>query len=404
VQPLMETGSYGGSVQRFEQPVAPVLAGYFRIDLLLLLACAGLIACSVFVMSAATQNDIPGSPHYYEYRQAAYGAVGLLLMLLISRFDYSRLREMRLGLYGAMIGLILLVFAVSGATRGSQRWIDLPFFKLQPSELGKVLLILSLSAFAVDRVRRLGEWRTTSRIVLLAMVPATLVIAQPDLGSGMVYFAIAAAILFVAGTKWTHFAALGAIVVAAVVVVLAAAPAVGVNVLKPYQVDRLTAFLNPSDSPQGQGYQLNQSMIGIGSGQKTGRGAEHATQTNLNFLPEHHTDFVFSVVGEAWGFLGCALVLSLYALLIWRGLRILTMAKNLYGALIAGGITAMLMFQVFLNVGMTIGIMPITGVPLPLMSYGGSSVLVTFLALGLLQSVYAQARELSVAKGRDLLP
>jgi rod shape determining protein RodA len=325
-------------------------------------------------------------------------------MLLLSRFDYSRLREMKLGLYGLMIGLILLVFGVAGATRGSQRWIDLPFFKLQPSELGKLLLILSLSAFAVDRVRRLGEWRTTSRIVLLAMVPATLVIAQPDLGSGMVYFVIAAAVLFVAGTKWTHFAALGTIAVTAIVVVLAAAPAVGVNVLKPYQVNRLTAFLNPGDNPQEQGYQLNQSMIGIGSGQKTGRGADHATQTNLNFLPEHHTDFVFSVVGEAWGFLGCALVLSLYALLIWRGLRILTMAKNLYGALIAGGITAMLMFQVFVNVGMTLGIMPITGVPLPLMSYGGSSVIVTFLALGLLQSVYAQARELNVAKGRDLLP
>jgi rod shape determining protein RodA len=145
-------------------------------------------------------------------------------------------------------------------------------------------------------------------------------------------------------------------------------------------------------------------MIGIGAGQKTGRGPDGATQTKLNFLPEHHTDFIFSVVGEAYGFLGCALILSLYALLIWRGLRILTMAKNLYGALIAGGITAMLMFQVFVNVGMTIGIMPITGVPLPLMSYGGSSVLVTFLALGLLQSVYAQARATTLAKGGGLLP
>jgi rod shape determining protein RodA len=210
-------------------------------------------------------------------------------------------------------------------------------------------------------------------------------------------------VLFVAGTKWTHFAVLGTLLVTAIVVVLVAAPAAGVHVLKPYQVQRLTAFINPGDNPRSQGYQLNQSIIGIGAGQKTGRGAEGATQTKLNFLPEHHTDFIFSVVGEAYGFLGCALVLSLYALLIWRGLRILTMAKNLYGALIAGGITAMLMFQVFVNVGMTVGIMPITGVPLPLMSYGGSSVLVTFLALGLLQSVYAQARETALSKGRDLL-
>jgi rod shape determining protein RodA len=399
----METASYGSSVQRFEEPRAPALAGLLSFDPLLLLAGAGLLGCSVYVLSAATENDIPGNPYYYVTRQAVYGGVGLVLMLLLSRFDYSRLRELKLGLYGATIGLILLTFAIGSATRGSQRWIDLPFFKLQPSELGKVLLILSLSAFCVDRIRRLGEWRTTCRIVLLAVVPAMLVVAQPDLGSGMVYLVIAAAVLFVAGTKWTHFAALGTLAVAAIVVVLVAAPAAGVHVLKPYQVDRLTAFLNPSDNPRGQGYQLNQSTVAIGSGQKTGRGPEQATQTKLDFLPEHHTDFIFSVVGEAYGFLGCALILSLYALLIWRGLRILTMSKNLYGALIAGGITAMLMFQVFVNVGMTIGIMPITGVPLPLMSYGGSSVIVTCLALGLLQSVYAQARETASAKGRDLL-
>ena len=399
----METASFGGSVQRFEEPQARSLAGLFRFDPLLLLAGLGLIGCSVFVLSAATQDDVAGSPYYYVIRQSVYGGVGVLLMLLMSRFDYSRLRELKLGLYGAMIALICLVFALGAAARGSKRWITLPFFNLQPSEVGKVLLILTLSAFAVDRIRRLGEWRTTSRIMVLAAIPAMLVVAQPDLGSGMVYIVVAGAVLFVAGTKWTHFAALGTLLVTAIVVVLVAAPAAGVHVLKDYQVQRLTAFVNPSDNPRAQGYQLNQSIIGIGAGQKTGRGADGATQTKLNFLPEHHTDFVFSVVGEAYGFLGCALILSLYALLIWRGLRILTMAKNLYGALIAGGITAMLMFQVFVNVGMTIGIMPITGVPLPLMSYGGSSVLVTFLALGLLQSVYAQARELSVAKGRDLL-
>jgi rod shape determining protein RodA len=400
----METASFGGSVRRFEEQQAPSFAGIFRFDPLLLLGGVGLIACSVYVLRAATENDIPGNPDYYVIRQGAYGIVGLILMLLLSRFDYSRLRELKLGLYGFLIALIVLTFGIGAAARGSQRWINLPFFKLQPSELGKVLLILALSAFAVDRVRRLNEWRTTSRIVLLAMIPAMLVVAQPDLGSGMVYLVIAAAVLFVAGTKWTHFAALGTLLVTAIVVVLVAAPAAGVHVLKPYQVQRLTAFVNPGENPGGQGYQLNQSIIGIGAGQKIGRGANGATQTKLNFLPEHHTDFIFSVVGEAYGFLGCALILSLYALLIWRGLRILTMAKNLYGALIAGGITAMLMFQVFVNVGMTIGIMPITGVPLPLMSYGGSSVIVTFLALGLLQSVYAQARELAVVKGRDLLP
>jgi rod shape determining protein RodA len=239
--------------------------------------------------------------------------------------------------------------------------------------------------------------------MLLALIPAIMVVAQPDLGSGLVYLAIVITILFVAGTPWTHFAALGGVAAAAVAVVLVAAPAVGVTVLKDYQVDRLTAFINPSDNPQEEGYQLEQSITAIGAGQKTGRGAEDATQTRLDFLPEHHTDFVFAVVGEEFGFAGAAIVLSLFALLIWRALRIMTMSKNLYGSLLAGGICAMLMFQVFVNVGMTIGIMPITGVPLPLMSYGGSSVLVTFLAVGLLQSIHVQARETAAAKGREMI-
>jgi rod shape determining protein RodA len=176
-----------------------------------------------------------------------------------------------------------------------------------------------------------------------------------------------------------------------------------VHVLKPYQVQRLTGFLNPSHDPRNQTYNITESLIAIGSGEKTGRGVAHAFQTSLHFLPENQTDFIFSVVGETYGFMGAALVLSLYALLIWRTLRILTMAKNLYGALIAGGILAMIMFQVFVNVGMTIGIMPITGVPLPLMSYGGSSVLVTFIAIGLLESIHVQARLASAGKARALI-
>ena len=182
---------------------------------------------------------------------------------------------------------------------------------------------------------------------------------------------------------------------------LTAAPALGVTVLTPEQTERLTSFLYPSDVAGDAGYQQNQSRIAIGSGQKTGRG-EQATQGPLNFLPEERTDFAFAVVGERWGFAGAGLVLSLYALLVWRGLRILTVAKNLYGALIAGGIVAMLLFQVFINVGMNVGIMPITGIPLPLLSYGGSSVISTLLAIGLLQSIYAQGRVAAATKRRGL--
>jgi rod shape determining protein RodA len=368
-----------------------------RIDPLMLLATIGLIGASIYIVGTATQDDIPGEPNYFLYRQAAYAGVGFVLMLLMTRFDYSRLREWKLGIYSFLIAGILLVSAVGVSARGSRRAIALPFFSFQPSELGKVLLVVSLAAFMVDRIRRLTDRETTSRIALLAVIPAMLVIAQPDLGSGLVYLAILGAIMFIAGTPWTHFAALGALTAVAIALVLVAAPAAGLEVLKPYQKDRLTAFLNPGENQGKEAYQINQSLTAIGSGGKTGRGDE-ATQTKLDFLPEHHTDFVFSVVGEEFGFVGAALVLSLFALLIWRALRTLTIAKNFYGALVAGGITAMLMFQVFVNVGMTIGIMPITGIPLPLVSYGGSSVITTLMAIGLLQSIHAQARETAAVK------
>ena len=229
------------------------------------------------------------------------------------------------------------------------------------------------------------------RLLALGLFPAGLVLLQPDLGTALVYGAVTLAIMFIAGVRWTHFAAMFAAVATVVVGVLVIAPAVGVPMLKDYQQERLTAFLHPVDDPADSSYQINQSLIAVGSGGKTGRG-DDATQSQEGFLPERHTDFIFAVVGERFGFVGAAFLLSLYALLIWRALRILTLSKNLYGSMIAGGIAAMLMFHVLVNVGMNIGIMPITGIPLPLMSSGGSSVIATFLALGLLQSIYVQAQ------------
>jgi rod shape determining protein RodA len=394
----MAGSSLGATVSEFRDRSGPSL---FRFDVLLLAAVLGLTACSLYTIGEATRDDFPGSPHHYLYRQAIFAAVGIVLMLVIARIDYTRLREWKVQIYGLLIGGTLLVFGLGSVTRGSRRAIELGFFELQFSELGKVLLILALAAVIVDRVRQIGDRQTTAVVMLLALIPALLVISQ-DLGSGLVYVSIALVILFVAGTPWSHFAALGALAATAAAIVLIGAPALGVEVLQPYQQDRLTAFLDPSDNPGDQGYQQLQSQVAIGSGGKTGRG-EQATQTKLDFLPEHHTDFIFSVVGEEFGFMGAALVLSLFALLIWRALRILTTSKDLFGTLIAAGVLAMLMHQIFINVGMTIGIMPITGITLPLMSYGGSSVIATFIALGLLQSVHAQARETAFAKGRDLV-
>ncbi len=391
-----------GAIQQGETVAVPRARGLsLPFDPVLLLAVLGLAACSLITVSAATADDVAGDPGYFATRQAIYFAAGGLLAVLLWRMDYSRLREVKVVLYGLLIASILAVMAFGSVARGSRRAIDLPFFSFQASELGKVLLIVSLSAFMVDQARRLADRRTTARIMLLALVPAALVMLQPDLGSALVYIVIGLATLFVAGAPWRHFAALGALVAVAVALALVALPTAGVSVLHNYQKDRLTAFLHPSDTASRESYQQNQSRIAIGSGEKTGRG-DDATQTRYDFLPEHHTDFVFAVVGERWGFAGAALVLSLYALLIWRGLRILTAAKNLYGAIVAGGIVSMLLFQVFVNVGMNVGIMPITGIPLPLMSYGGSSIITTMLAIGLLQSIHAQGRAAAASKGRVL--
>jgi rod shape determining protein RodA len=396
----VSTGSSVTAIRAGEERTAPARPrSMMLIDPVLFLAAFGLIACSLITLHGATARTF-GS--YYVERQGIYAGIGLLLALLLARIDYSRLREYRYFLYGAMIALNLVVMGMP-AVNGSRRWIPLPGFEFQSSEFGKVLLIVSLSAFLVDRTRRLHERRTTARIMLLALVPALIVIPQPDLGTALVYVVVGYTILFVAGTSWKQLTGLAALFAVAIAIVLAGAPALGVHVLKPYQEQRLTGFLNPSKDPQGSTYNITQSLIAIGSGGKTGQGTANATQTKLNFLSAGSTDFIFSVVGETYGFVGAAIVLSLYALLIWRALRILMIAKNLFGTVIAGGILAMLMFQVFVNVGMTIGIMPITGVPLPLMSYGGSSVVVTFIALGLLQSIHVQARVAAAGKGRGLV-
>jgi rod shape determining protein RodA len=368
------------------------------LDPLLTLATVGLGVCSLVTLGAATRNLVPGQPHYYVDRQAVYLAVGLVAMIVLSRLDHTRLRHLKWGIYGALMLSIFAVLAVGHSANGAQRAINFPFFSFQASELGKVLLILALSAHVVDRRGRHGLG-ATARVMALALVPALFVIMQPDLGSGMVYAVIAFVVLLIAGAPWRHLAGLVSLAALATVVLLFAAPAVGVHVLKPFQMERLTAFLHPSNNPQKKGgYQLLESKIAIGSGQKTGRGV-NATQTRLNFVPEDHTDFIFAAVGEQYGFVGAALVLSLYALLIWRALRVLAMARDGYGSLVAAGVVAMLMFQVFVNVGMSVGIMPITGVTLPLMSYGGSSVMTTLLAVGLLQSIYFQAHGADSLKG-----
>jgi len=364
--------------------------GLAHMDWPLTIAAVALVAFSVFTLGEATQNDVPGSPHYYLDRQAIYAVLGVVGMLLATRIDYSRFRELRVGIYTFLCASVSLVFVFGFAARGSRRAFELPFFSFQPSELGKLLLVLALAGFVIDGARRGSPVQRTVRYLCLGLAPAALVFLQPDLGTSMVFVVATLAVMYFGGVPWTHFAVVGGALVALIALVLVVAPAVGTPILKGYQEERLTSFLHPNENEAGAGYQQNQSKVAIGSGQMTGRG-DKATQTRLDFVPERHTDFIFAVVGERYGFTGAAFVLSLYALLFWRALRITTLSKNSYGTLVAGGIAVSLLFQTFVNVGMNLGIMPITGIPLPLMSYGGSSVLATFLAVGVLQSINVQA-------------
>jgi rod shape determining protein RodA len=369
------------------------------LDPLLLLAALGLVAASALTLRGAAGRSV--AEH-----QMIYAGIGLVLCLLISRVDYTRLREFKYGAYVLMIALNLVVYGMP-AQAGAHRWIPVPLVNFQSSEFGKLLLVIALSGFMVDRARQMHERRTTARIMLLALVGAIIVIPQPDLGTGLVYVAIGFAVLFFAGTSFRQIGGLVALFAVSITIALVVAPAVGVHVLKCYQVQRITAFLHPNSTRSCPGapdpsYQIKQSLTALGSGQKTGQGI-HATQTKEGFLPVNTSDFVFASLGEIYGFVGCAIVLGLYALLMWRALRIITISKNLFGSLIGAGVLAMFMFQVFVNVGVTIGIAPITGVPLPLVSYGGSSVITSFIGIGLLQSIYVQGRAAIAAKGRTLL-
>jgi rod shape determining protein RodA len=363
-----------------------------RMDGVLLGAAVGLIAFSVFTLATSTRGEIAGRPLFFVERQVLYAVAGIALMIALSRIDYTRLRDLRVTIYAAMVGSIALVLLVGTAVRGSNRWIDLPFFQFEPSELAKVLLCVSLAAFVYERVRRPFGLRQTIVLLALGLTPAALVFLQPDLGTGIVLVAIALAILFVAGIPWQHFAAIGAAVVLIGAGAYAAGSAAGVHVLHGYQQDRLTAFLHPSDDPGDASYQVNQAVIAVGSGEEVGRGGD-ATQTELLFLPERHTDFIYAVIGERFGFLGAAFVVFLYAVLFWRAIRVMRVSRSFYGSMIAGGVVAMLAFQVIVNIGMNLGLMPVTGITLPLMSYGGSSVLGTFLALGILQAIHADAHD-----------
>jgi rod shape determining protein RodA len=362
-----------------------------NLDFVLLLAVCGLVAYGLWILQGVSRDDVPGQPDYLLIRQSVNVAIGVFAFFAVALLDPDTWRRIRRPLYAVALVVLAAVF-VADQVRGTQRWIDIGFFQFQPSELGKVLVVLVLAAYLAERGRALEEWRTTLGALGLVAVPALLVFLEPDFGTTLVYGAILIAALFIAGTPWTHLAILTIIAATFAGLVLWALPSAGVQVLQPYQVDRLTAFLHPDRDIGGRNYNVDQSITAVGSGGLDGRGVEGATQTNMNYLPEHSTDFIFSALSEQRGFMGAGLLLLLYGLVAWRGLRTIAIAPTRFMAVLAGAIVFAFVFQVFVNVGMTIGIAPITGIPLPFVSYGGSSMIATLVAVGLLQAVHARGR------------
>ena len=363
-----------------------------RLDWTLFAATAAIVAYGLWVISGVTQDDVPGNPGYYVVRQGVFVAVGAIAFLAAIVIDPSVYRTYKRALFGGTLVLMLIVFAGGTVARGSKRWIDLSFFRFQPSEFGKLLFVLFLAAFLADRGKRVGELRTALTAVGLAALPVGLVFLEPDLGTALVYVFALGAVLFIVGTRWLHLTLLAAAAVVAALAILWWLPAAGTPVLKPYQQHRITGFWHPNSDPQGATYNIRQSETAVGAGGVSGRGVKGATQTNLNYLPEHATDFVFASLAEQRGFFGAGLLLFLYLLVVWRGLKVVTRSRDSFSAIAAAGIVAAFLFQVFVNAGMTIGIAPITGIPLPMVSVGGSSMVANLLALGVLQAIHARSK------------
>lgn len=373
---------------------------YLRhLDYMLLAATAGLIIYGVTTIYFATRHDIDGRPLYFVTQQLVAVAVGVLVGVVLSLLDYEVYRRFQWLLYAFAVLILALVLPFGEVVNGARRWIDLGFQSFQPSALAVFLLALSIGAYLADRMDLLGAKRVTLVALAMVAVPAFLVYQEPDFGSAMVMMALTLAMLYFYGTPWTHFAVLAASGVGAFVVALKALPLAGIHLIQQYQVDRLLVFLNAGHDPRGSGYNIIQSTIAVGSGALAGRG-DMATQTVLDFLPEHHTDFIFAVLSERNGFLGALVLLALYGVAIWRCLRIATLARDMYGSILAGGIGVMFLFQVFVNIGMTIGIMPVTGIPLPFVSYGGTAMIVFLMFVGLLEAIHLRATVTPDNRGR----
>jgi rod shape determining protein RodA len=358
-------------------------AAWRHVDLGLAVATIGVALFGLLMIYSATRDKLIAQgldPGYYLKRQSAFVVVGIVAMAVVASVDYRRLRDFAPVLYvGSVFALLAILSPLGKRSKGAQAWFQVGAYQLEPSEFAKIALIVALAGILASYRGRLGS-RELLIVLGLSAVPFALIYKQPDLGTALVLSAILFGVLLVAGVQTRHLAVLAVIGLVGVTLVI------HFGALKKYQRDRLTAFLDSSSNVQAT-YNLNQSKIAISSGGVGGKGLFKGTQTNLSYVPEQQTDFIFTAVGEQLGLVGSALLLSLFVLMVWRTWRAATTARDATGTLICVGVLAMLVFQIFENVGMTMGIMPIAGIPLPFMSYGGSAIVASFCAIGLVLNV-----------------
>jgi rod shape determining protein RodA len=369
------------TASRRSGPTDRLPAVVHHVDWVLVGAALGVAAIGVVMVYSATRGTDGEPTTFFLQRQAMFVGIGAVIMAAVAAFDYRHLKDWAVPLGGIALLLLFGVMTPLGSeSNGAQAWYQLAGFQLQPSEFAKLALIVCLAAYlSFDRseldARRLGV------ALGMAAVPMVLIMLQPDLGTVLVFGAIAVGMVLVAGARPRHFAVLLLLAIMGTVVILNS------GLLASYQTDRLTAFVDAADST-GIAYNQDQAQAAVGAGGLTGQGLFQGTQTGLDFVPEQHTDFIFTVVGEELGFVGSVGLLVLMGLVIWRVWRTAQTARDDFGTLVCAGVMAMLMFQVFQNVGMALGIMPVTGIPLPLTSYGGSSIITVFVGLGLVLSVH----------------
>ena len=358
-----------------------------NIDFYMVFSTLALVGVGLLMIGSATHINSPSDDRYwYVQRQGLFAVANIIIIVVMLKFDYRILGPLGHWLYGINLLMLIAVMFVGQSALGAQRWIQIGPITIQPSEFAKLIMIISLAHLLDSREEKMKSIWDLLPVSAFVIVPFLLILKQPDLGTSLVFLAIVLGMIFVAGID-------GKLLLKLMGAGVACIPAFWLF-LKDYQKSRLTVFLDPNVDPLGAGYHIIQSKIAIGSGQLFGKGLFGGTQSQLNFLPENHTDFIFAVVGEELGFIGSVVILALYLLLLYRGVKTAQNARDKFGALLAAGITSMMAFHVLVNVGMTIGIMPVTGIPLPFMSYGVSALTTNLVSIGILLNIQSRQQKL----------